>query len=220
VIGATEEGLQQIDHTVRPLDLRRNTRASQAMNVPDLHRERFDSLAAMRERLASATGVGEQSLATDVELEQLAHDAPQTFAELRPGEHGSGLFIARHGADVLAALRAGGSVSARASGRSIPSEVAELLSRPDTTLADLMRDASTGPAAMARLVEDLVEQGTITERGRLVDDELYASVLDYVRFHRYAKLRHVREHLTQDVDLPTLRVALAFARRDLADHGL
>jgi ATP-dependent DNA helicase RecQ len=220
VIGATEEGLQQIDHTVRPLDLRRNTRTSQAMNAPDLHRERFDSLAAMRERLASATGVGEQSLATDAELEKLAHDAPQTFAELRPGEHGSGLFIARHGADVLATLRAVGAVSPRTSGRSVPPEVAELLSRPGTTLADLVRDANTGPAAMARLIEDLVEQGTITERGRLVDDELYATVLDYVRFHRYAKLRHVREHLTQDVDLPTLRVALAFARRDLADHGL
>lgn len=220
VIGVTEEGLQQIDHAVRPLDLRRSTKSQQSSGSPDLYRERLDSLMAMRERLASATGVGEQSLITDAELTQLAQHAPQTFAELRPGVHGSGLFIAHHGAEVLAALRTAGAVAPPTSGRSVPPELAELLSRPGTTMADLMRDATTGPAAMARLVEDLVEQGTIAERGRLIDDDLYASVLDYVRFHRYAKLRHVREHLTQDVDLPTLRVALAFARRDLADHGL
>lgn len=220
VIGATEQGLAQIDHDVRPLDLRRSVRDAQSAVAPDQHRERFAALSAMRERLAETAGVAAQSLLSDVELDRLAQDAPRTFADLRPGEHGSGLFIARYGADVLSALRAVESIGQPAPGRVVPREIAELLSRPNTTMADLVRDASAGPAAMARLVEDLIEQGTIAERGRLVDDELYTRVLDYVRFHRYAKLRHVREHLAQDIDLPTLRVALAFARRDLADHGL
>jgi len=220
VIGVTQQGLDQIEHDERPLDLRRRALSTQVSAAPDQHGERFASLAAMRVRLATAAGVGEQSLITDAELDRVAQDAPRTFAELRPGEHGSGLFIARHGAEMLTALRAVESIHQPASGRTVPPEVAHLLSRPGTTMADLVRDANTGPAAMARLVEDLIEQGTITERGRLVDDELYATVLDYVRFHRYAKLRHVREHLSQDVDLPTLRVALAFARRDLSDHGL
>ncbi len=220
VIGVTQQGLEKLDNQIRPLDLRRSTPGTQALTTPDQRVEHFAALSAMRERLATALGVGPQSLVTDAELGQLAQDAPKSFAELRPGEHGSGIFIASHGAEVLSVLRANQTTLETPSGRTIPPEVADLLSRPGTTMADLVRDANTGPAAMARLVEDLIEQGTITERGRLVDDVLYATVLDYVRFHRYAKLRHVREHLAQDVDLPTLRVALAFARRDLADHGL
>lgn len=220
-IGASQQGLDQIDHEMRPLDLRRSNRHSEDEPTGDLRPERYAALLAMRERLAAAGGVVPQTLISDDELGTLASDAPRSFAELRPGYHGSGLFIARHGSDVLATLRAvDGLAVAPKSARVLPPHVTELLGRPNTTLEDLVRGANIGAAAVARLIEDLIDDGTITERGRLVDNDLYAKVLDYVRYHRYAKLRHVRDHLQADVDLPMLRIALAFARRDLADHGL
>ena len=76
------------------------------------------------------------------------------------------------------------------------------------------------PPAASHALERAIERYAWIERSGLVDDDLYEEVLTYVRYHRYAKIRHVREHLRRDVDLPVLRVALAFARRDLAQTGL
>ena len=76
------------------------------------------------------------------------------------------------------------------------------------------------PPAASHAIERAVERYSWVERFGLVDDDLYTEVLDYVRYHRHAKIRHIREHLRRDVDLPLLRLALAFARRDLSQTGL
>jgi hypothetical protein len=39
--------------------------------------------------------------------------------------------------------------------------------------------------------------------------------MDFLRDHRFAKLRNVRDHVGDIAELPELRVAVAFARREL-----
>ncbi|MBU3678256.1 MAG: RecQ family ATP-dependent DNA helicase [Candidatus Kapabacteria bacterium] len=224
-IGATEEGLALTDDHVRPLDLRRE-RPPQSFSPSDdtfdeAVRERLGALVAMRERLSQQAGAAMQALVSDEELGRIARDAPESFAQLKPGAHGSGLFLAQHGKDVLEALRDVRSNQPRAA-ETPPSTkiIQELLQKNGVTFADIVHNAGMSAATVARTLEDLLEQGKLPERGRLVDEELYTQVLEYVRYHRYAKIRHVREHLQTDTDLPMLRLALAFARRDLSTTGL
>ncbi len=89
------------------------------------------------------------------------------------------------------------------------------LVRPGWTLHQVARAARMTPPAAAQAIQRAVEAGLDIRREELVHDDLYQDVLDYLRHHRFAKLRHVREHVGEDVDLAILRVALAFARRDL-----
>lgn len=224
-IGATEEGLALASDESRPLDLRRERLQQTDASSPSLSdesvRDRRGALAAMRERLAYQAGTSAQALVSDDELDRIARDAPESFAQLKPGSHGSGLFLAQHGKDVLAALR--DAQNQRSSAAEMPPStklIVDAVQKNGVTFGDIVQTLRISPATVARTLEELLEQGALTDRGRLVDDELYARVLEYVRYHRYAKIRHLREHLQTDTDLPMLRLALAFARRDLSTTGL
>ncbi|MBU3699383.1 MAG: RecQ family ATP-dependent DNA helicase [Candidatus Kapabacteria bacterium] len=220
-IGVTDEGLRLLDEPARPLDLR--SRPAASPNGPDAeetHR-RLNALSSMRERLAARSETAPEALATDEELLRIAQDSPSSMARMIPGRHGSGLFIARYGADVLETLR---QVDAAAQSKphveELPAELVEILRKSRRTFGDVVRDLRMTPPAASYAIEKAIERYSWVERSGLVDDDLYAEVLDYVRYHRYAKIRHVREHLQREVDLPVLRVALAFARRDLSQNGL
>lgn len=176
------------------------------------------ALLAFRERVALRDEVPEASIAGRDELQRIAEDAPARSEDLVPGRHGSGLFLARYGSEVLQVI-----VDVKKSQiRAVPkvridddSTMVAALVRPGWTLHQVARSARMTPPAAAQALQRALEGGLDVDRAELVPNELYAEVLDYMRHHRFAKLRHVREHLGGDVDLAILRVALAFARRDL-----
>lgn len=219
-IGASDDGMRQLVDPQRPLDLRMQPPASASASETASSRERFHALQAMRERLAAQAEVAPTLLVTDEELRRIADDAPTSLARMVPGRHGSGHFIARFGAEVLTTIRAvDASVSAEAQQEDVPTELLELLRRHRRSFNDVVHELGMTPPAASHALERAIERYAWVERSGLVDDDLYEEVLTYVRYHRYAKIRHVREHLRRDVDLPVLRVALAFARRDLAQTG-
>ena len=220
-IGATDEGLRLLDDPARPLDLRMRVSATVSVQQPKDVQRRIDALMAMRDRLAARKETNPESLATDEELQRIAMDAPSSMASMVPGRHGSGLFIARFGTDVLETLRQVDSAhSEKDEDNDLPDGLVTLLQRPRRTFSDVVHELRMTPPAASHAIEKAIERYAWVERLELVDDDLYAEVLDYVRFHRYAKIRHVREHLQREVDLPILRIALAFARRDLSQNGL
>jgi len=210
-IGVTEEGVAMASPLPKVLPY-------EARSVVSDSSATFDALLAMRERIALRDDVTETTLATRDELLRVAQDRPTRIDALVPGSHGSGLFLARYGAEMIRAID-----DARASEvRAVPkiradddSTMIAALVRPHWTLHQLARTARMTPAAAAQAIQRAIEAGLDVERGSLLPDELYTDVLSYLRHHRFAKLRHVREHVEKDVDLALLRVALAFARRDL-----
>jgi hypothetical protein len=91
--------------------------------------------------------------------------------------------------------------------------------RPDDTVIDVARRLRLTPATVARMIQRGIEAGSDVQRWNLVPNDVFSVVMAYLRDHRYAKLRHVVERIREehgsDADLPTLRVAMAFARREL-----
>ncbi|MBL0322841.1 MAG: RecQ family ATP-dependent DNA helicase [Ignavibacteria bacterium] len=210
-IGVTEEGMKIARPLPSPLRYEAKTSATDTSAA-------FDALMAFRERVSERDGAAELTLAGQEELRRIAADAPNSIEDLVPGKHGSGLFLARYGAEIIQVLKDVG----RADVRAVPkvradddSTMIAALVRPGWTLHQVARAARMTPPAAAQAIQRAVEAGLDIRREELVHDDLYQDVLDYLRHHRFAKLRHVREHVGEDVDLAILRVALAFARRDL-----
>lgn len=209
-IGVTEEGMRVAAPLPAPL---RPATASAQTSAPAL-----DALLAWRERVAARDDVPETTLVHRDELERIAMDNPQRVDALQPGRHGSGLFLARYGSELVQCLADAQQVASRAIPKVRCDDEAVLVAglvRPGYSLHDVARSARKTPPAAAHALQRAIESGLSVERMDLVDERLYGDVYEYLRHHRYAKLRHVREHVGEDVDLAVLRLAMAFARRDL-----
>lgn len=178
----------------------------------------YGAIVELRDQLASRERVAPTSILTLQAIERLALDKPTSLAMLEPGRHGGGLFIARHGAELVEAIQR----ATRAAIKAIPKvratpELQRIVSvvERSSTLADVARAVRCTPAYAAQQIQQAVEAGLDVEIHRILPDTLLSAVTDFMRSHRYAKLRHVREHIGADVELPELRVAMAAARRNL-----
>lgn len=175
-------------------------------------------LRELRTRIAEREGVSDRSLAGLRELERIAIDQPVEITGLVGGRHGSEVFISRYGAEIVRTIQEFQSVETRAVPKIRPDDtlvrIAEVVEK-GRSFEDAARTLRMTLPTAAAQIQRAIEAGLDVDRRRLVSDDLYDDVLDYMRHHRYAKLRHVREHVGADVDLPLLRLALAFARRDL-----
>ncbi len=213
-IGVTQDGRDLVDDLPSPLQREHSaapTSASAAI---------VDALVATRDRIAQRDGVLASSLVSRDELQRIADDAPTSVDALVPGRHGSGLFLARHGEEIVRSVADALTVASRAVPKIRADEDATLLAgliRRGRTLRELAIEARMTPPNAAHAIQRAIEAGLHVERHDLIDERLYEEVLTYLRHHRFAKLRHVREHLGGDIDLADLRVAIAFARRDLFD---
>ena len=209
-IGVTDEGVRIASPLPSPL--RAESSVQRTSNVV------FDALVAWRERIAARDEVPESTLVSREELERIANDAPRSTTLLQPGRHGSGLFLARYGQELVQCITDVTDVQSRAVPKVRCDDEAILVAglvRSGLTLHELARSARKTPPAAAHALQRAIEGGLTIERHDLVDERVYHEVYEYLRHHRFAKLRHVREHLGEDVDLAVLRLAMAFARRDL-----
>lgn len=212
-VHASEEAIGALD--VKPLAL--NLVAPQRKKVSTAL---LNILVALRDAIAQREGVTPASLLGLKEVESIAMDAPESVKAMREGRHGGKIFIDRFGEEFVAAISSWNSGSVGVPKPRSDEDDAHRAAALVQPLWDLQQLASAmhrTPAATAHAVQRAVELGLPLQRGGLVPDSVYTDVLEYVRTHRYAKLRHVRESIDADVDPTVLRVALAFARNDLFD---
>ncbi len=217
-IGVGSEGAKQIRPLPSPLTLETPAKKNAQPSALTMR-----ALTTLRSQLANREGVPASSLVGLSELERIASDMPMSAEELVPARHGSALFLSRHGADVVALMRE----IAEPSVRSVPKIVLDEETlrtveavRDGWSLVTVARSRKITPAMAAHHLEQALKAGKQVERSSLVPDGLYADVVDYMRTHRHAKLRHVREHIQHDAELVVLRLALAFARRELFNEGM
>jgi len=213
-VGLTKTGMERFGPLPKQLSFMRREMNNLSHDTSPIEGA-LDRLRSMRERIASARGVPEETICTNNELEAIAQDQPKHLRDLVPGRHGSSLFLAQHADDIVAALvpvspRGVKTVTA-------DQEVVKLIGmiRYTTTLNGLVEQAQMKKTTIVELLQRAIESDIYTERGALVDDNMYSSVREYMRYHRYAKLRDVREYIGGEPPLPELRLAVAFARRDL-----
>ncbi|MFZ9869829.1 MAG: RecQ family ATP-dependent DNA helicase [Candidatus Kapaibacteriota bacterium] len=184
--------------------------------------EVLQALLSWRERTAQTSDVSASSILSYQALEALATDCPGSIAELQAGTHGSGLALARYGEQIVAVVTG----IRRTRINAIPAvridaETEHVLAslRPDDSVIDVARRLRLTPATVARMIQRGIEAGSDVQRWNLVPNDVFSVVMAYLRDHRYAKLRHVVERIREehgsDADLPTLRIAMAFARREL-----
>lgn len=209
-LGASADGAKLVGRLPSPLTIAWQVRTADPKLVK--------ALQVARDGWARGDAAMPSELATLADLERIARDHPASATELVPGRHGSMSFIERHGPDVIAVIRDHQADGVRAVPKiDVQPDVLRLVEAitPTSTLRDAAKAARVTPAAAAHHVQRALDVGLQVDRGALVPDDLYSDVLDYLRHHRRAGMRHVIEHLGGDVDLPVLRVAIAFARRDL-----
>ncbi|MFN4986438.1 MAG: RecQ family ATP-dependent DNA helicase [Ignavibacteria bacterium] len=215
-IGVSANGRQIMSSSPKQLTLKRLALRQPGMTeAPSSVSSSYSRLRAMRERVSQARGVAEQSMCSDDELQAIAADAPASLQDLMPGRHGSSLFLTQYADDILACIdRAASEVSQAHEADTEVAAVVALL-QEYTTLDGLSEHIKMSKTALVVLLQRAIESGVDIQRGNLVDDVLYSSVKEYVRFHRYAKLRDLRDHIGGEPPMPELRLALSLARRDL-----
>jgi ATP-dependent DNA helicase RecQ len=215
-IGVTSDGREHAGPLPKQLTLQRNAAETFVQNH-DAASSVYVMLVAMRERIASQRGVPENSLCSNEELALLARDMPSSLQEFVPGRHGSSMFLTQHAQEILSCIRESRQQDAESRVVSSAPDTERIICsiHETTTLDRLSRDLQMSKPSIVELLQRGIESGMNISRGALVEDNLYASVLEYVRYHRYAKLRDVRQHIGGEPSMPELRLALAFARRDL-----
>jgi ATP-dependent DNA helicase RecQ len=207
-LGVSDEGRRVASPLPKPMRLKKRGKDDETDEGT------LRALVAWREEVAGRLEVAPSSLISLQQLQRLAMDLPTAQGELEAGKHGSGLFLAEYGhqiTDVVRRVR-----QDREEERFVDNDVSRVIKAvtPQRGLHDVARMVRLTPAATARYLQRGIEAGLDVQRGALVDDALYEKVCDFLRENRFAKLRHVREQVG-DVDLPTLRVAIAFARHQL-----
>ena len=209
LIGVTETGARFTGRLPRPLAI--------TWQRPSASPTLVAALREARERWADGDARSAQSLVSLRELEQIAADAPSNVSALQPGRHGSASFIERFGPDIIHVIATNTSSVRAVPKHPIDAEQLRLLERltPNSTLRDVAKAAGMTPAAAAHGLERAIRSGMTTDRGMLVSDDLYQQVVDHLRYNRRSGMRDVIQHLGGDVDLPVLRLAIAFARRQL-----
>lgn len=211
-VGATREGRVFAEPLPPPL----NIGFAKRNDVPPAV---LASLVVKRAHLAARDQLQPSALVSLQALERLASDMPQQVADLRPGHHGSVDFIQRYGEEMISALdthRMGGRYAPKIHITSDVVAVLDALDR-DRTLAHVARAAQLSKVDAAAALQKALESGLSIERGALIPDSVYGIVREIVRDRPMVRLKDVRQHFDADVDLPTLRLAVAFARKDLHD---
>ncbi|NQW30698.1 MAG: RecQ family ATP-dependent DNA helicase [Ignavibacteria bacterium] len=216
VIKIGPKGKDLIGVLPSPLQFRKKfTRVSDDVEI------RLQQLSVLRREIATeASGTGSAVL-TDLQLLRIAKDHPSSLSDLKAGIHGSGLTLARYGERIVHAISSTSSmVQADAPVASMDTDIRKLIElvRPKRTLDDVAKLAGVTKATASQLLQRALEAGVELDMGAMVDEILFSNVLEFMRYNRYAKLRNVREHIDADVELPELRLAVAFVRRLLMNE--
>lgn len=210
-LAVTKQGMNTAESLPRRLDLSLTTIRKVDAGV-------YGAIVMLRDQIAEREQVTPISVLPLSAIERIATDRPARLSELKPGEHGSGLFLARYGDEVVEAVTRAIQKSALA----IPKVRADAdieriasLVEQHTSLEGVARAMRVTTANAAQLLQRAIEAGIPVNVHRIIPSEVIEAVANFMRDHRYAKLRHVREHVEATAELPELRVAMALARREL-----
>ncbi len=194
-----------------------------------LYPELLEQCKAVRKELAAIDHISEHIIIDDRTLITLVNVLPRTREDIkreipRFGMSG-GMFLSRFAPLFLRAVQNFAAHEAARNG----DDVAELsqtvlqtveMARQGMSLAQIAEKRRLTPGTISQHLQQAIEGGVMLERSRFIHDEIYSAVREIVRGKREALLKDVRAALDADVDCDwaELRVAVAFARRELLEN--
>ena len=211
LLGVSEKGLRAYRPMPRQLELR-------APVVDEMFAAAVKALLEFRDSTADRENKAPSSLCSMAAIERLASDMPKSVKELVPPVHGDGIFLAHYSDEILQVLN---KVRMQQAGRIPSARITETtrrvvaLAETSTSLAHLAERLRLTAPQVAQQLQLAIEGGVSVNLSTLIPAEVFEQVVRFVRNHRYARLRQVREYFGNEVDYPVLRVAVAAARREL-----
>ncbi len=212
-ISLTAMGREQMSQPAQPVHFRRVPKQKAADPVLAA------ACKALRREIARREGLSERAVLDDPTLDAVVRALPETNDALAAIDGIGPVFVNRHGADFLhivrqhiAAERSYSQVST-----SLPSRVRSTLAaaRKGASLQQVATERGLSISTIARHLQEAIEAGARLERDSFVSEQLFFQVRDYLSRHSHASLREIRAAISGDCDFADLRLAAAFARREL-----
>ncbi len=180
----------------------------------------FDKISTIRSEIASRENVPPSMILDNSSILDIAQYYPTTTSELRKIQGISDHIITRHSIPILAAVRerlAGSHVldfQKDSISKTILATVTLVKQKKST--ADIATERDLMPAKIAQHIQEALEAGIELDKTFLVSEELYELVRNALQTNPRALLREVRSIVGGQYDYPELRIAVAFARQDIA----
>ncbi len=208
-------------HLLVDVTIPRLTLSNNRSIVSEADSKLLRALSELRNRIATETGTFYTTIFSDSQLRQIAKDHPRLKSDLIAGRHGSGLTLARYGSRIIECIaERKTAVDSSYQHVHLDDEIRKVVEvlRPHRRLSDVAKLSGLTKATAAQYIQRALEMGVEIERVGLIDDEIFANVLEFMRYNRFARLRSVREHIDGTVEMPELRLAVAFARKLLMNE--
>jgi ATP-dependent DNA helicase RecQ len=178
------------------------------------------SLKRTRDEIASRYSVSRSTIATDEQLYEMAIIQPQKSADFVKIRGLGEQFVSRWAKDFLRVLD-----YERAKEQNSTKDQKNTLSYTVQLTVDLAnqglgvesiaqeRGITTGTVAMH--IQEAIERGATVRRANIVSDEVYTACYDIIRQRPKALLKDIRVVIGGETDYAVLRIATAFARKEL-----
>jgi ATP-dependent DNA helicase RecQ len=180
----------------------------------------LEKLTHLRAELAHIDKVSPMTIVSDIALQRIAAGLPLQREELKAVTEISDIFLSRYSSHFFAAIKQyiGADTEnndLKDSQLSPTIKESVRLARQGKSFWQIVEARNIDPGTIAKHLETAIASTIVIEREGLLGDELYRQVRQYLIHNRRAVLREVREHCGARYEMAELRVALAFARKEL-----
>lgn len=209
-LSATEKGVKKIGIKPKPLEIK---------NKPEHTEESeklYQQLKELRLKIAKSKNIQPRSITTDKTLRLIAIKKPQDTKSLLEVKGVGKAFAGKYGDRFLKCINGldKTSYSAKTEEDDLVNKVVKLV-KTGKDIPDIAKALSISKGAVAKALQDAIEKGYEIDKSMFFMKSEYATVYKTVKKNPRAALSDIRANSNIDMEYYLLRVAVAFARKDL-----
>ena len=214
---ASNKGIKKIGIKPKPLEIKK-------AKVGDAESEKlFKELKDLRKEIASLENIQERSVTTDKTLRLIAIQKPTSDSTLNSVKGVGKVFVSRYGDKFLKRIKKYNDKGSKKSAKKSKSSIREMtivdkvvkLIKDGKDIIDIAKALSISNGAVAKALQEAIEADIKLEKSTFFLKSEYSKVLNTVKKNPRAPLSEIRAKSKLDMEFALLRVAVAFARKDL-----
>jgi ATP-dependent DNA helicase RecQ len=211
----TDKGIKKIGIKPKQLEIKSNSNIDKKET-----NELYQKLKELREELASIKQIQPRSITTDKALRLIADKMPLTIRDLLTVKGIGKQFAAKYGEQIIkkvAEFKNNGideSPQNTKNELTIADKVIKMI-EDGKDIADISSSLSISNGAVAKAIQEAIESGVKLDRSSFFLKSEYAKVYKTVKRNPRATLSDIRATSNVDMEYYLLRVAVAFARKDM-----
>lgn len=176
----------------------------------------FNKLVALRREIAEHAGVVPRGIISDIALKKIAEVMPKTEEDMKKITGISQLFVQKFSKLFLSEITKINTTRKEQKISKVAQETLKLI-RQGQSLEQISKRLFSNSTMAANYIQEIVDAGYEVERERFVDDSTYKAVIEFLKKNEQIPLRDMQAEIAGDIDLPTLRMAVAFAKREISE---